>query len=107
MSNVPHNSHNYEFATDDRKKTRCKFCKKEWSSGTLNVNSKAAHLSDKECAKKYQITLCSQVPIEIAVLNASYINSIREKSSIKNVRVQIIEDRTETGRQEVEVFICI
>jgi hypothetical protein len=46
------------------------------------------------------------VPIEIAVLNASYINSIREKSSIhvreKNVSVQIIEDRTETGRQEVE-----
>ena len=52
------------------------FCTKSFSKSILNVNTRAAHLSDLKGSKKYQISLCRQVPMNISEANVVYINSI-------------------------------
>ena len=76
-------------------KFTCNFCSKTFAKSTLNVNTKAAHLSSVDFAKKYQIALCRLAPIDVIESNVEYLMSIKNPKEIKNQRVNRIIQRTE------------
>ena len=99
-SRVTDNSMHYTFHNESQK-YGCKFCFKTFSQNTLNVNTRAAHLSDFDCAKKYKISLCRQVPSNISEANVVYINSIINPREKHTNRINNITQKTKTQISEL------
>ena len=96
------NSNHFSKEGAEPGKLMCNFCGNCYSSKTLNVNVMAGHLSDRECAKRYQIKLCSSVPQEISMKNVKYITSIKSKAVTKHHVVNILQAEAESEINEIQ-----
>jgi hypothetical protein len=70
---VVDNSRNYSWDESTQKFT-CNYCSKTFAKTSLNVNTKAAHLSSVEFAKKYKIAICKYAPIALIEENVEYLS---------------------------------
>ena len=91
---VVDNSAHYRF-DEASKKFICSFCNRIYAKSTLNVNAKAAHLSDNEFAEKYQISLCEKAPIDVIDSNLAYLRSIKDPKANYNKRLTTLTQKTD------------
>lgn len=91
---VVDNSDHYVWDATIQKFTCC-YCAKTFAKTSLNVNTKAAHLSTLEFAKKYKIALCTHAPIDAIEQNVEYLKSIKHLKAISQDRVNRIIQNTD------------
>ena len=91
---VVDNSRNYSWDESTQKFT-CNYCSKTFAKTSLNVNTKADHLSSVEFAKKYKIAICKYAPIALIEENVEYLSSIINPRDRHNQRVNRIIKRTD------------